>query len=83
MPRSATVPGRPTVMACGWHWQVGLGLGPTRHGERAEGEVGRKGMSVERTFAAISATGDLQAKVPLYTRKCRSSVLVCWGPCRA
>ena len=43
--------------------QVGLGLSSTRHGERAEGEVGRKGMSVERTFAAISEPADLHAKV--------------------
>lgn len=43
--------------------QVGLGLSSTRHGERAEGEVGRKGMSVERTFADISEPGDLYAKV--------------------
>ena len=43
--------------------QVGLGIGQTRHSELAEGEVGRKGMSVERTFAAISEPADLYAKV--------------------
>ena len=34
------------------------------HGEAAkEGEVSRKGISCERTFAAISSTADLEAKV--------------------
>eukprot|EP00208_Stichococcus_sp_RCC1054_P006025 CAMPEP_0206147638 /NCGR_PEP_ID=MMETSP1473-20131121/34031_1 /ASSEMBLY_ACC=CAM_ASM_001109 /TAXON_ID=1461547 /ORGANISM="Stichococcus sp, Strain RCC1054" /LENGTH=946 /DNA_ID=CAMNT_0053544649 /DNA_START=259 /DNA_END=3099 /DNA_ORIENTATION=+ len=43
---------------------VGLGLGATRHGERpAEGEVGRKGISCERTFAALSAPADLEEKL--------------------
>ena len=46
---------------------VGLGLGATRHGERpAEGEVGRKGISCERTFSALSAPPDLEAKVCLW-----------------
>ncbi len=45
---------------------VGLGLGATRHGERpADGEVGRKGISCERTFSALSAPSDLEAKVLL------------------
>ena len=43
---------------------AGLGLGRTVHGEAAkEGEVSRKGISCERTFAAISSTADLEAKV--------------------
>ncbi|KAL3138793.1 hypothetical protein ABBQ32_005635 [Trebouxia sp. C0010 RCD-2024] len=42
---------------------AGLGLGRTVHGERPqEGEVSRKGISCERTFAAISSTADLEAK---------------------
>ena len=41
----------------------GLGLGRTQHAEAvAEGAVGRKGMSVERTFTAISSWADLEAK---------------------
>lgn len=45
---------------------VGLGLGATRHGERpADGELGRKGISCERTFSALSAPADLEAKVLL------------------
>lgn len=44
--------------------RVGLGLGRTSHSEATpEGEVGRKGISCERTFAAISAPADLEAKV--------------------
>ena len=43
---------------------VGLGIGATMHGALPkEGEAGRKGMSVERTFAAISLRSDLEAKV--------------------
>ena len=43
---------------------AGLGLGRTVHGEAAkEGEISRKGISCERTFAAISSTGELEAKV--------------------
>lgn len=43
---------------------AGLGLGRTVHGEPAkEGEISRKGISCERTFAAISSTADLEAKV--------------------
>ncbi|KAK9820063.1 hypothetical protein WJX72_005623 [[Myrmecia] bisecta] len=42
---------------------VGLGLGRTLHHEPVkEGEVGRRGMSVERTFRAISSKADLEAK---------------------
>jgi hypothetical protein len=42
----------------------GLGLGRTQHGGAVpDGAVGRKGMSVERTFTAISAWPDLEAKV--------------------
>ena len=43
---------------------LGLGLGRTLHSEPAkEGEVTRKGISCERTFAAISSREDLEAKV--------------------
>ena len=43
---------------------VALGVGHTSHSEPAkEGEAGRKGKSVERTFAAISSSADLEAKV--------------------
>ena len=43
---------------------AGLGLGRTVHGDPAKvGEVSRKGISCERTFAAISSTADLEAKV--------------------
>ena len=42
----------------------GLGLGRTVHGQAPnEGEVNRKGISCERTFAAISNAADLEAKV--------------------
>ena len=42
----------------------GLGLGATRHSAPTrEGEVSRKGISCERTFAAISAATDLHLKV--------------------
>ena len=42
----------------------GLGLGRTLHSEPAkDGEVTRKGISCERTFAAISSREDLEAKV--------------------
>ena len=51
---------------------MGLGLSSTRHGERAEGEVGRKGMSVERTFAAISEPSDVHAKVRTGTAQVHS-----------
>jgi len=45
---------------------TGLGLGSTAHGdEPKEGEVGRKGISCERTFPRISAPEDLEAKVLL------------------
>ena len=41
----------------------GLGLGSTHHGDGvAEGEVGRKGISTERTFRPISARSELEAK---------------------
>ena len=44
----------------------GLGLGRTVHGQAPnEGEVNRKGISCERTFAAISSAADLEAKVGL------------------
>lgn len=53
-----------TQVAVDYFMRVGLGLGQTAHGEGTpEGEVGRKGISCERTFAAISATADLEAKV--------------------
>ena len=45
---------------------VGLGIGAAQHGEPPkEGEAGRKGMSVERTFRAISSRADLEAKVQM------------------
>ena len=44
--------------------EAGLGLGRTRHPEALkEGQVGRKGISVERTFSPISQQPDLEAKV--------------------
>ena len=44
--------------------EAGLGLGRTRHPEALkEGQVGRKGISVERTFTPISLQQDLEAKV--------------------
>ena len=44
--------------------EAGLGLGRTRHPEALkEGQVGRKGISVERTFSPISHQQDLEAKV--------------------
>lgn len=44
--------------------EVGLGLGRSRHHQALkEGEVGRKGRSVERTFAPIHQPHDLEAKV--------------------
>lgn len=47
---------------------AGLGLGRTRHSEPLrEGEVGRKGKGVERTFTPISATHELEAKVSITT----------------
>lgn len=43
---------------------AGLGLGRTVHGQPPnEGEVNRKGISCERTFAAISSAADLESKV--------------------
>ena len=43
---------------------AGLGLGRTRHHEPLrEGEVGRKGKGVERTFTPISGTHELEEKV--------------------
>ena len=46
---------------------VGLGIGATLHSQAPqEGEAGRKGMSVERTFRAISSKADLEAKVLLH-----------------
>lgn len=42
---------------------AGLGIGRTQHGEPVEeGAIGRKGISNERTFQAISATAELVAK---------------------
>ena len=43
---------------------AGLGLGRTTHHEPLrEGEVGRKGKGVERTFNPISETHELEEKV--------------------
>jgi hypothetical protein len=45
---------------------VMLGLGETQHAQRpAAHEPGRKGISVERTFAAISSRQDLEATVSI------------------
>lgn len=42
---------------------VGLGIGRTQHGEPIEeGAVGRKGISCERTFSAVGAPAELEAK---------------------
>lgn len=60
-PAQACIHGRATRTWAGV--QAGLGIGATQHSELAEGEVGRKGMSCERTFATISETADLYAKV--------------------
>lgn len=47
---------------------MGLGVGRTQHCAPVEdGAVGRKGISVERTFAALSTPGELEAKVRLGT----------------
>eukprot|EP00884_Botryococcus_braunii_P018752 jgi/Botrbrau1/5560/Bobra.0023s0043.1 len=52
-----------TPVASSFYLSVAMGLGSTSHGELpSEGEVGRKGISHERTFAAISAKADLEAK---------------------
>ncbi len=43
---------------------AGLALGQTQHSDPvADGEVGRKGISCERTFQPISKTAELEAKV--------------------
>ncbi|BDA41352.1 probable DNA polymerase IV at N-terminal half [Coccomyxa sp. Obi] len=43
--------------------EVGLGVGRTQHSAPVEdGAVGRKGISVERTFSALSSPADLEAK---------------------
>lgn len=48
---------------------AGLGLGRTRHSDPLrEGEVGRKGKGVERTFTPISAAHELEAKVLLHMK---------------
>jgi DNA polymerase kappa len=42
---------------------VGLGIGRAEHGQSVdEGAIGRKGISNERTFAAVSAAPELEAK---------------------
>lgn len=53
---------------------TGLGLGSTRHSEEPkEGQVGRKGISCERTFARLSQPADLEAKVaPKLFLQCNS-----------
>ena len=54
----------PAQISTDFFLATGLGLGSTEHGEEPkEGQVGRKGISCERTFARISATEDLEAKV--------------------
>ena len=47
---------------------TGLGLGSTRHGgDLQEGQVGRKGISCERTFARLAQPAQLESKVLLLT----------------
>ena len=60
---------------------AGLGLGRTVHGEAPkEGEVSRKGISCERTFAAISSAADLEAKVCMHVYSCVVHCQsICWG----
>jgi hypothetical protein len=53
-----------SVLLQEFFWQVGLGLGSTRHPEpAAPGQVTRKGISCERTFSNMSDPADLQAMV--------------------
>lgn len=48
--------------------RTGLGLGQTGHSGPIEpGAVGRRGMSVERTFPAVSSPADLEAWVSAIT----------------
>mmetsp|Transcript_25497 Transcript_25497/g.71308 ORF Transcript_25497/g.71308 Transcript_25497/m.71308 type:complete len:539 (+) Transcript_25497:180-1796(+) len=45
----------------GFYMEVGLGMGATEHSERpGEGDVGRKGISCERTFRAISSVPKME-----------------------
>ena len=51
-------------ISCEFFWHAYLGLGSTMTPEKAsEGDVTRKGISCERTFAPISQREDLEAKV--------------------
>ena len=51
-------------ISCDFFWHAHLGLGSTMTPEKAaEGDVTRKGISCERTFAPISQTGELEAKL--------------------
>ena len=53
-----------------------LGIGRTQHGEPVEeGAIGRKGISNERTFQAMSAPAELEAKA------CASVRMFLCGPC--
>jgi DNA polymerase kappa len=50
--------------ACDFFAHVALGLGSPRRGAPpGEGEVARKGISTERTFRAVSALADMEARL--------------------
>uniref|UniRef100_A0A061R8V8 DNA polymerase kappa n=1 Tax=Tetraselmis sp. GSL018 TaxID=582737 RepID=A0A061R8V8_9CHLO len=50
--------------AAGFYLEVGLGLGAAEHSERpGDGEVGRKGISCERTFRAICTVPEMEQKL--------------------
>ena len=51
-------------ISCNFFLEASLGLGNTAHWDTPQrGEVGRKGISCERTFGALSKPEDLEAKV--------------------
>lgn len=51
-------------ISCDFFWHAYLGLGSTMAPEKAsDGDVTRKGISCERTFAPISQKAELEAKV--------------------
>ena len=53
-----------TATAVDFFVNAALGIGQTRHSDPAEeGEVGRKGMSCERTFKALSSRAHLETKL--------------------
>eukprot|EP00873_Tetraselmis_striata_P034403 jgi/Tetstr1/454667/TSEL_041557.t1 len=50
--------------AAHFYLEIALGLGATEHAPRpGDGEVGRKGISVERTFGAIAGRADMEHKL--------------------